>query len=54
MRVRAAHRAALEALGKGDEIALALAPTVPGSTTLWAWRVERDGVTLIDDSSSAR
>ena len=46
-RIRPEHRQALEALVPGEPVALDLAPTVSGSSTLWAWRVRRDGVTLI-------
>ena len=46
-RIRPEHRQALEALEPGEPVVLDLAPTVSGSKTLWAWRVRRDGVTLI-------
>lgn len=54
VRIRPAQRASLGALEPGDEIALRLAPTVSGSRTLWAWRVEHAGTRFIDDASRLR
>ena len=59
-RVTPAQHDALDALGAsdalvaGDELLLRLAPTVSGSGTLWAWRIERDGAVLLDDSGRLR
>ena len=52
-RIRAYQREALASLEPGDDISLQLAPTVSGSRTLWAWRVERDGVRLIDAAADS-
>lgn len=54
-RIRPVWREALEELSPGESISLDLAPTVPGSTTLWAWRVRTSaGVTLVDDGARLR
>ena len=45
---------ASDALAAGDELLLRLAPTVSGSGTLWAWRIERDGAVLLDDAGRLR
>ena len=52
-RIRSYQREALGSLRPGDDISLQLAPTVSGSSTLWAWRVERDGVRLIDAAAGS-
>ena len=50
VRIPPGAHAALEVLEPGDVLELRLAPTVAGSRTLWAWRVERDGERLLDDA----
>ena len=53
-RVTVAQRDALAELAPGDALTLDLAPTVSGSSTLWVWRVARDGVVLLDDAARSR
>ena len=53
-RIPPARRAALEGLEPGDRLRLRLAPTVSGSRTLWAWRVEHEGTVLVDDAARLR
>lgn len=52
-RVKARDVASLASLRQGDQVELSLAPTVDGSTTLWAWRVERGAQMLLDTRSLA-
>lgn len=47
-RIHARQVPAVASLRPGDRIAVRLAPTVSGSSVLWAWRVERDQIVLID------
>jgi len=54
VRVPPVARVTLEALVPGEALDLRLAPTVSGSRTLWAWRVERDGELLFDDGDRLR
>lgn len=39
----------LRTLKKGDDLLLLVAPRVEGSKTLWGYRVESDGMVLLDD-----
>ncbi len=47
VRISAEQKETLGKLETGDELNLELAPTVAGSSTLWAYRIQHDEVELI-------
>jgi len=47
-RLKARDVPQLASLRPGDRVELSLAPTVDGSTTLWAWRIVQDEDVLLD------
>ncbi len=48
VRIHAEQVAGLEALERGVEVAMKIAPSVDGSTTYWAWYVEQAGSLYLD------
>lgn len=52
VRVQPSQVAALQQLKRGEQIVVKMAPSVEGSTTLWAWYVEQSGTVALDAQST--
>lgn len=52
VRVRPDQAQSVSALTIGALVSLKIAPTVPESSTYWAWYVEQDGVVYLNEETS--